>query len=227
VPAFCNSCGAQLADGTKFCNKCGTAVSAAPGAISPSASSPAAPPSTQGSSTALKVVLAILGVFVFIGVLMVGSCFYIGYRVKKRAHEFSQEMGGSVAPYTGKREPCAMLSGDSAAQALGQPVTSVEQAGLAVCTYHFGPGNNQRLDVTYTWQGGAMAMKMAHVAMKQISGMETFTSLPGIGDEAYLAPMGSGLMLRKGDVMVNLDLRTNGVSVEAAKKMAAEIASHL
>jgi hypothetical protein len=175
----------------------------------------------------LKVILAILGVFVFIGVLMAGSCFYIGYRVKKRAHEFSQEMGGSVAPYTGKREPCGMLSSDVAAQALGQPVTSVEQAGLSICTYHFGSGNNQRLDVTYTWQGGAMTMKMAHVAMKQISGMETFTSVPGIGDEAYLAPMGSGLMLRKGDVMVNLDMRANGVSVEAAKKMAAEIASHL
>jgi hypothetical protein len=39
--------------------------------------------------------------------------------------------------------------------------------------------------------------------------------------------MGSGLMLRKGDVMVNLDMRTNGVSIEAAKKMAAEIAGNL
>ena len=39
--------------------------------------------------------------------------------------------------------------------------------------------------------------------------------------------MGSGLMLRKGNVMVDLDLRANGVSVEAAKKMAAEIGGNL
>ena len=224
--AFCNSCGAQLADGTKFCNKCGAAVSTAPGAGA-MAPSPAAPATTQGSNTALKIVLAVVGVFVFIGVLMAGSCFYIGYRVKKRAHEFTQEMGGTVAPYTGKREPCAMLSGDAVSQALGQAVTSVEQSGTSICTYHFGPGNNQRLDVTYTWQGGAMAMKLAHAALKQVSGMETMTPLTGIGDESYLAPMGSGLMLRKGDVMVNLDMRANGVSVEAAKKMAAQIADNL
>ena len=175
----------------------------------------------------MKVILAVVGVFVLIGLLMAGSCFYIGYRVKKRAHEFTQEMGGNVPPYTGKREPCTMLSGEAISHALGQPVTSVEQSGITICTYHFGPANNQRLDVTYTWQGGAMAMKLSHAAMKQVSGMETMTPLAGIGDEAYLAPMGSGLMLRKGDVMVHLDLRANGVSVEAAKKMAAEIAVRL
>jgi len=225
MAVFCNNCGAQLADGTKFCNKCGAAVSAGLGK-GPSASSPVAPAPQGGSSTALKVILAIVGVFVFIGVLMAGSCFYIGYRVKKRAHEFTQEMGGSVAPYTGKREPCAMLPSDAVAQAVGRPVTSVEQSGVTICTYHFGPGNPE-LAVTYTWQGGAMSMKLAQAAMRQVAGMQTLTPVPGVGDEAYLTPMGSGLMLRKGDVMVNLDMRANGVSVDAGKKMAAEIASKL
>ena len=70
-------------------------------------------------------------------------------------------------------------------------------------------------------------MNLTHGAMKQISGMETFTPIEGIGDEAYLAPMGSMLMMRKGDVMVQIDLRTAGLNAEAGKKIAATIASRL
>ena len=51
--------------------------------------------------------------------------------------------------------------------------------------------------------------------------------LEGIGDEAYLAPGNSALMMRKGDVMVNIDLRESGVNADAAKKMASRIADHL
>ena len=158
---------------------------------------------------------------------MAGSCFYVAYRVRKKAHEFSQQMGGEVAPYKGKRQPCAMLTSEEAGRALGQPVASVEQTGTSNCVYHFGPGGNQRFAIDYTWDGGAMAFKLSHAAMKSVAGMETFTPLQGIGDEAYIEPMGSGLLMRKGDVMVNLDLRVSGVSVEAAKTMAAKIADRL
>ncbi len=225
--AFCSSCGSQLAEGTKFCNKCGAAVAAPSAPAAAPVTAGAASPTTQGSNTALKIILGILGVLVLFGMLAAGSCFYVAYRIKKRAHEFSQEMGGSTTPYAGKREPCALLSTAEAASALGQPVTSVEQMGMSVCTYHFGANGAQRVDIQYTWEGGAMAMKLGHAAMKQISGMETFAPLSGIGDEAYLAPMGSGLMMRKGDVMVHIDLRVSGVSAEAAKKMATQIADHL
>jgi hypothetical protein len=227
VAGFCNSCGAQLTEGTKFCNKCGAAVTttAALAATIPAPSS--TPPVTQGSGTVLKVILAVLGVFALLGVLVAGSCLYIGYRIKKRAHEFNQEMGGNVPPYTGKREPCAMLSSEAAASAIGQPITSVEQAGRSICTYHFGTAPGQRVDITYTWKGGAMAMDLTHAAMKRVSGTETLTPIPGVGDDAFLAPDGSGLMMRKGDVMVNIDLRANGVSTDAAKKMATLIAGNL
>jgi hypothetical protein len=63
--------------------------------------------------------------------------------------------------------------------------------------------------------------------MKHISGMETFTTVEGIGDETYIAPGNSALMMRKGDVMVNIDLRESGVSADAAKKMASKIAGRL
>ena len=53
--AFCNSCGAQLADGTRFCSKC-----------------------REGSTGTLKIILVIVGVIV----LLVG---FVGYRMAKSA----------------------------------------------------------------------------------------------------------------------------------------------
>src|SRR5436309_316394 len=111
MATFCVSCGNPLADGARFCNKCGATQPAAPapvGTVMPPAT--AAPVSSQGSSTAIKIIIGIVGFFVLLCLLAAGSCLYIGYRVKQRAHEFSQSMGGDVKPYTGRRQPCAMLS---------------------------------------------------------------------------------------------------------------------
>jgi hypothetical protein len=229
---FCVGCGAQLADGTKFCNKCGAQVTApagAPVATTPAyGAPPAAPaPTSQGSSAAVKILLIVLAVIMFIILLAGGACFYVAYRVKQKVHEVTQDMGAETTPYAGKRAPCDMLSTAEATQALGKPVVSAEPRGTTSCSYGFGPGGNQQFSVDFTWQGGGTAMKFAHLAMKHISGMETYTPLNGIGDEAYVAPGGSSVMMRKGDVMVNIDTRASGVSVNAAKEMAGRIADHL
>lgn len=183
-------------------------------------------PTHQGSNTVVKVILIVVAVIMFLMLLAAGSCFYVAYRVKKKAHEFSQEMGAGATPYTGKREPC-LLSSSEVGAILGQPVEASESRGDMACEYRYGRGGNRRLAVEFTWQGGAIAMNLAHGAMKAISGMETFSAVPGVGDEAYIAPGGSGFMMRKGDVMVNIDLRASGVSVDAAEKIAAKIASRL
>ena len=70
-------------------------------------------------------------------------------------------------------------------------------------------------------------MKLSHGALTQISGTDTFTTVPGVGDEAYLAPMNSSLLMRKGDVMVNIDMRVADLNAEAAKAMARKIAGRL
>jgi hypothetical protein len=80
--AFCNSCGAQLAEGTKFCGKCGAGITGAP--ATPQAITPGPPPSS-GSSSALKMVLVIVGVIVLIGVLGVATIGIIGYRIAKNS----------------------------------------------------------------------------------------------------------------------------------------------
>ena len=228
--AFCVNCGAPLSEGAKFCSKCGTTVAPSTppvaGTAAPSSVAPGAPAAAQGSSTVVKVIIGVVAAFVLLMMLGAGACFYIGYRAKQRIQQFSRQMDSEATPYRGKREPCAMLSTSEAAKALGEKVISVEQRGITSCAYHFGQAG-KRMDVEYTWQGGAMTMRLAHGAVKQLSGAESFTVLPGIGDEAYIAPDGSALLMRKGDVMVNLDLRTNGISVDAAKKMASTIAQRV
>ena len=184
------------------------------------------PPATHGSSSAVKIVLIVVAVIMFLMLLVAGSCVYLGFRFKNKVHELSHEMGGNVAPYTGKKDPC-MLSASEVTAILHQPVEAPEPRGDMACVYRFGHGGNRQLDVEFTWTGGAMAMRLGHAALKQISGMETFTAVPGIGDEAYIAPGGSAFMMRKGDVMVNIDLRVNTVGLPAAEQIASKIASRL
>ena len=143
MAAFCVSCGNPLADGAKFCTKCG-ATQPAPAAAVGTVMSPApAAPAAKGSSTGMKILIGVLAFFMFLILVVAGSCVYIGYRVKQKAHEFSQSMGGDVKPYTGRRQPCAMLSTSEASEALGEPVASVEQRGTTICAYTYGPGGEQ------------------------------------------------------------------------------------
>ena len=224
MAAFCVSCGNPLADGARFCNKCG-ATQPAPSVPAATVSAPGPTPS-KGSSTGMKILIGVLVFFMFLILVVAGSCVYIGYRVKQKAHEFSKSMGGDAAPYTGKKQPCAMLSTSEASSAIGQPVASVEQRGTTACEYTFGSGS-KHFDIEYTWENGGITMGIARGAMKHVAGMDTFTSVDGIGDEAYMAPGNSALMLRKGDVLVQIDLRESGISATPAQNMGRKIASHL
>jgi hypothetical protein len=241
VAGFCGSCGSPIAAGVRFCAKCGVAIPGAAAVEPPVAASPVyVPPvsagapinpqpavASQGSSSALKIILIVVAVFVFLMLLAAGGCFYVAYRVKQKAHEFSQQMKTNATPYTGRRNPC-LVSASEVAAIVGEPVEAAVSQGTAACDYRFSGGSSRSLNVQFTWQGGAMTMKFAHAAMQHISaGIDTFTAVPDVGDEAYVAPGGSGFMMRKGDVMVNMDLRVSGVSVDAAEKIGAKIADRL
>ncbi len=239
MAGFCGSCGSPIAAGVRFCANCGVAIpgAAAPPAVAPPAApaapvlagapAPLQPVASQGSSSALKIILIVVAVVVFLMLLAGASCVYIAYRVKQKAHEFSRQMGGDATPYTGRRNPC-LVSASEVAAIVGTPVEAAVTRGSSACEYRFAGGNNQNLNVQFTWQSGAITMKLAHGAMKQITGgMDTYTAVSGIGDEAYVAPGGSGFMMRKGDVMVNMELVGSGVSVDAAEKIGGKIAERL
>ena len=82
--AFCNSCGATLDAGTKFCNKCGAAVPVSTPATAASPAPGTPTPPAQGSS-ALKIILIVVGVVVLLGILAIGSLTVVGIWIAKKS----------------------------------------------------------------------------------------------------------------------------------------------
>ncbi len=233
---FCTNCGTALGDDVRFCLQCGTPVgsppAAAPAASQAAAVGPVAAPAKSGN-TALKIIVALLAFFALVTLLGVGSCVYLSYRVRKRAREFSQTyrydmtQGATSGRAAAVREVCTLATKEEVGEAFGTTVSEAS-GGTTHCRYTLSGGSNQALSVQVTWQGGAVAMKIAGMAMKSVAGgVGGFQPATGIGDEAYAGPMGSMLMFRKGDVMVNLDLRLAGNNLDAAKAIAQKIAARL
>jgi hypothetical protein len=132
--AFCNSCGAPLNEGTKFCNKCGAAVSGVPAA----AAQPIAPgpPPSKGGSSALKIILIVVGVFVLIGVLGMVTCGIVIHRAFKSAHVSQKGDNVKVETPFGNME--TSTDPDKTAQELGveiYPGAQVQKAGTASVTF--------------------------------------------------------------------------------------------
>jgi hypothetical protein len=132
--AFCNSCGAPLAEGTKFCSKCGATVTGAP-AVSGQPIAPA-PPASQSSSSALKIVLIIVGVIVLIGILGVATIGIIGYRIAKNSHVNQKGDNVKVETPFGSMETSS--DPDKTIEELGvdiYPGAQVQKAGTASVTF--------------------------------------------------------------------------------------------
>jgi hypothetical protein len=175
---------------------------------------------------ALKIILIVLGIVAFLMMAAMGSCFYVAYRFKQRAAEFTHA-AGSESTYRGVKDACSLISASEVSDAIGQPVEQADDSNSYNCRFRYGGANNSNaLDVQFTWQGGAIAMKLARATLEHV-GKDTFTPVAGVGDEAYIGPMGSSLMMRKGDVLVNIDLQQAGLNLPAAKKIASRIASRL
>jgi zinc-ribbon domain len=144
MPGFCGSCGTALREGAGFCPKCGTAVRGTP-AAPPFQAAPSSmgAPATKGSSTLLKVVLVVCGIFAIFAILAVAGIVYTGYRVKQTIEQKAAENGidlGALA--SGKQgrayEPCSLLTTAEASEILGVTVERSESAGMT-CSYFIRP----------------------------------------------------------------------------------------
>ena len=115
MSTFCTKCGSPIEESQKFCNKCGAPalvdgapsvlasaptpapVSAppvqnatpAPPAARQAAAAPAPAPAKK-SNTALNIILAVLAFFIVIGVLGIGSCFYIVHKVRQNVTSIAE-----------------------------------------------------------------------------------------------------------------------------------------
>lgn len=134
--AFCNSCGASIAAGTRFCNKCGAAVlasspaqagvpasgvgapPAAPGTVPVATSYAAAtaPPPASGGG-ALKAILIVVGVIVLVGVLAVTSLAFFAWRVAR--HTRVRQEGNNMSVETPFGSVHSTDDPDAAARDLG------------------------------------------------------------------------------------------------------------
>ncbi len=82
--AFCNSCGAQLSEGTRFCSKCGAPITGTTGAAA-NVATPSTPAVTTAPSSALKTILIIVGAIVLIGIVGIASLTFIGMRLARHS----------------------------------------------------------------------------------------------------------------------------------------------
>jgi hypothetical protein len=106
VAINCTYCGREVPPGSSVCPACGQAVAAAPapGFAPVNVGGPAAPgyvqestpytnapytnapPPASSGGGALKIILIVVGVFVFLGLLVVGGIGYVGWRASKAIH---------------------------------------------------------------------------------------------------------------------------------------------
>ncbi|MGC8761869.1 MAG: zinc-ribbon domain-containing protein [Bryobacteraceae bacterium] len=129
----CTNCGSPLAAGSTFCTRCGARVGAPSPAAAPPPHPPAAPPPAKGSGLG-KILLIAGGIFVFLGLLVVGGLIYAGYKVKQKVENIT---GGAVPAATARArrvsDPCALLPAAEAARITGFQIerTEVEEQGCA------------------------------------------------------------------------------------------------
>ena len=249
MPRFCTKCGTPVAsDDLRFCSQCGAPLSTpaagplpatappppvpAPQAAGPSfAAPPPGPPPApaKSGSSAAKIILILLGFFGVIGVLGIGSCAYLAYRVRSKAKEYHLDalMNQGGGKPVARRNVCTLATQEEVGEAFGLQVSDAS-GGDSQCHYTFSGGGNKSVEVEVTWEGGTIALKLTRAALKGVGGgMDVFQPVRGLGDEAYIAPMGAAVMFRKGDVMVSIDLRSVNNNAEAAKMVAQKIAARL
>ena len=242
MAGFCTKCGSALRDDVRFCLQCGAPVGsppappqgpvhAAPAGVQAAGAAPGIAPAKSGS-TAVKIIVGLLAFFALLTVMAIGSCVYFSYRVRKKARELSQTyryettQSATSRPAAAARDVCSLVTKEEVSEALGTTMSEAP-AGTSSCEYTSSTGNNQGLDVHVTWQGGAMALKLSTTVLKGVGGQGFFQPVAGIGDEAYIAPMGTTLMFRKGDVLVNLQLHMVGNNGDAVKAIAQKIVARL
>lgn len=96
MPSFCSKCGAAISPGAQSCSSCGTPIVAAAPPAQPAVAyvPPVAAPVKSGSS-ALKIVLIVVGAFFALGFVVICAVGYLGYRV---AHSVKvSNNGGQVS----------------------------------------------------------------------------------------------------------------------------------
>jgi OmpA-OmpF porin, OOP family len=155
---FCVNCGTQLREGSVFCVQCGARVESP---ATPSSANSAAPPSSPSvpppyaqpvpmrgvagpmpvpSNTSgklwLKLIVALVGLVMFATVLGIGSCLYVGFRLKKKADQVQQAYKSAV-----ERQRAEALGRNAAGGGVGNSRgnSGTSSVAAALATNNSGP----------------------------------------------------------------------------------------
>lgn len=149
------------------------------------------------------------------------------------------EAPGKAAPAikVSRENPCSVMFPTEVAEILGVPSKLREIVDEATCHYHFEPAGADQakpskdehfIEVKIHWTDGRTAVAAARLAGRLLGGGSSgFEKLPGIGEEAWMAPMAAWLAFSKGNVGVEIDMRMMPGEKEKAVRLARLIASRV
>ena len=174
-----------------------------------------------------------------LGLLRQRSSVGVAPATARRRHHPQARRRGRPRPVlkVNRENPCSVMFPSEVAEILGVPSEMREIVDEVTCHYIFEPaGANQAMpardehfiEVKIHWTDGRIAVTAARMAGKLLgSGSSGFEKLPGVGDEAWVAPMAAWLAFSKGDVGVEIDMRMMPGEKEKAVRLARLIASRV
>jgi hypothetical protein len=185
----------------------------------------------NSGSKVLKIIVWVLGITTLVTLLSIASCAYFDFRSRKetsaqaKMNHSARAGGGTSGPTVDARGVCSLVSNVEVGDALGTTVSSTNKGALT-CQYTSSVGRSLTVEVTP--QGGSITLQLSAMAMKAATkGQRAVRRIVGIGDEAYAGRKGSTLMFRKGNIVVNLNVHTDGDSFLAAAVIGRKIATRL
>jgi hypothetical protein len=239
MASFCRNCGSPLADGQGFCSKCGTrvgdasanAAAAQPAVAAPPAAAPVyATPPLQGAPVAnaarpagmsplVKILIALVIIFVAFGAFASVAMIYIGHRVHQKATELgltrsdAERRVSNAELYSVAGDPADLTAKHLSSLHKGEMNQQQQNTMEDFAKSIFKSGNNTQASsehpgetpvLTYAIDNNAaqFQMRLNRTTLGQI-GPVGLVAIPDLGDEAFDA-YGAMMFVRKGDKLVRI-----------------------
>lgn len=252
MSVFCTQCGLPVKENAAFCTGCGQRLN--PPANAPwqpgTQNTPTA--ASTGSSTPVTVrgklslgrlaLLAVLGMGALAAIASVALFRYVqGARARASSAILSGRSGAALFggsqtmthrdsdPRHAGRDACTLVTKSEVGAAIGTPIVEAtnDRGDRSKCIYRGAPGTYRIVEIEVNWTGGSEDVQTARVTGRAFGGFGKVADVPGIGDDAVMMPMNSGLIVRKGDTAITVDMRMAPKDVNIAKAIAAKALSRL
>jgi hypothetical protein len=163
-----------------------------------------------------------------VGLLVAGGCGWTSTGGEGSA-SYAESAGGSVG---NRPAACSLISKAEMEGILGGPLAGIdaeERGYKTTCTYLPAEGGYHYAEVTIEWEDAKSlmaGMRFGSQVMGMDAGFSVTTPVEGLGDEAFIL-IGGVLNVRKGDVLIMIDLRMQGDAEEKGKEIARKVLARI